>query len=84
LSCATSAPRVKSPETNGQSERFFGAINYEHLYRHDATDGEHLAEHADRFLDAYNAIRPHDALDLLKPLEAYLAPLPTRQPVAIP
>jgi len=75
--------RVRSPETNGQIERFFGAIKYEHLYRHDVTDGEHL-EHVDRFLDVYNTIRPHEALKLIRPLDAYLAPLPTRQPVAIP
>lgn len=54
--------RVKSPETNGQIERFFGAIKYEHLYRHDIADGQDLAEHVDRYLDVYNAVRPHEAL----------------------
>jgi putative transposase len=76
--------RVKSPETNGQIERFFGAIKYEHLYRHEIADGQHLADHVDRYLDVYNAIRPHEALALGRPLDAYLTPLPTRQHVAIP
>lgn len=80
--------RVKSPETNGQIERFFGAIKYEHLYRHDVSDGQDLAEHVDRFIDVYNAIRPHEHLAFARPLDAYLAaptaPLPTRQDVAIP
>jgi len=75
--------RIKSPETNGQIERFFGAIKYEHLYRHDISDGQDLAEHADRYLDVYNAIRPHEALALTRPLDTYLAPPPTRHDVAI-
>lgn len=32
--------RVNSPQTNGQIERFFGAIKYEHLYRRDIADGQ--------------------------------------------
>jgi len=80
--------RVKSPETNGQIERFFGAIKYEHLYRHDISDGQDLAEHVDRYLDVYNTIRPHEHLAFARPLDAYLAaptaPLQTRQDVAIP
>ncbi len=80
--------RVKSPETNGQIERFFGAIKYEHLYRHEISDGQDLAEHVDRYLDVYNTIRPHEHLAFARPLDTYLAaptaPLQTRQDVAIP
>lgn len=80
--------RVKSPETNGQIERFFQAIKYEHLYRHEITDGLDLEAHVDRFLDTYNTIRPHEAIAFARPIDAYLKdpddPVPTRQDVASP
>lgn len=66
--------RHKAPETNGVIERFFQAAKYEHLYRHDITDGPDLAEHIDRYLAVYNEIRPHEALDFARPLDRYLRP----------
>lgn len=66
--------RHKAPETNGVVERFFEAIKYEHLYRHDIPDGPTLAEHVEGFLDVYNARRPHEALDFQRPLDRYLRP----------
>lgn len=36
---------------------------------HNSPDGQDLADHVDR----YNAIRPHEALALRRPLDAYLA-----------
>lgn len=51
--------RKKAPWTNGQVERFFGALKYERLYRHDITDGVALAAHAASFTTIYNSIRPH-------------------------
>lgn len=65
--------RVKSPETNGQVERFFGAAKYEHLYRHEISDGLELDEHVARFIDDYNHRRPHEAIDFNLPIDAYLA-----------
>lgn len=65
--------RVKSPETNGQVERFFGAAKYEHLYRHEISDGLELDEHVARFIDDYNHRRPHEAIDFALPIDAYLA-----------
>jgi putative transposase len=32
--------RVRSPQTNGVIERFFGALKYEHLYRAPIDDGD--------------------------------------------
>ena len=60
-------------------ERFFEALKYEHLYRHDIDDGVALADHVDDFLDTYNQIRPHEALDWARPIETYLTP-PTNPP----
>jgi putative transposase len=35
--------RVKSPQSNGVVERFFGTLKYEHLYRGEIGDGDALA-----------------------------------------
>ena len=64
--------RVRSPQTNGVIERFFGSIKYEHLYREEIEDGIALAEHTERYLDVFNRIRPHEELGFRTPLEVYL------------
>ena len=63
--------RKKAPWTNGQVERFFGALKYERLYRHDIGDGVELAAHADSFRTIYNSIRPHETIGMTRPLERY-------------
>jgi transposase InsO family protein len=68
--------RHRSPGTNGVIERFFEALKYEHLYRHDIDDGVALADHVDDYLDTYNRIRPHEALDWAHPIETDLTPPP--------
>lgn len=54
--------RVKSPQTNGVIERFFGTLKYEHLFRGPINDGDALAVEINWFRDIYNTIRPHQAL----------------------
>ena len=63
--------RKKAPWTNGQVERFFGALKYERLYRHDIGGGVALAAHADNFRTIYNSIRPHETIARARPLERY-------------
>jgi transposase InsO family protein len=65
--------RVRSPQTNGVIERFFGTLKYEHLDRAPIDDGGALAMETARFRDIYNRIRPHQALDDRTPRQAYLA-----------
>ena len=65
--------RVKSPQTNGVIERFFGPLKYEHLYRGPINDGDALAVEVNRFRQIYNTIRPHQALHDRTPRDAYLA-----------
>ena len=65
--------RIKSPQTNGVVERFFGTLKYEHLYRGYIGDGDALDMEAHRFRIIYNTIRPHQALADRTPKEAYLA-----------
>jgi len=63
--------RKKAPWTNGMIERFFRSIKYERLYRHDIGDGVELARHVRDYRTIYNAIRPHEAIDMRRPLEHY-------------
>ena len=65
--------RVRSPQTNGVIERFFGTLKYEHLYRAPIDDGGALAMETTRFRDIYNRIRPHQSLGDRTPRSAYLA-----------
>lgn len=64
--------RVKSPQTNGVIERFFGTLKYEHLYRGYIGDGDALDMESHRFRLIYNTIRPHQALHDQTPKQAYL------------
>lgn len=66
--------RVRSPQTNGVIERFFGTLKYEHLYRGEIADGDALAVEINWFRQVYNTIRPHQALGDRRPREAYLTP----------
>ena len=64
--------RVRSPQTNGVIERFFGTLKYEHLYRAPIDDGGALAMETASFRDIYNRIRPHQSLGDRTPRDAYL------------
>lgn len=67
--------RVRSPQTNGVVERFFGTLKYEHLFRADIPDRLVLEVEINRFRQIYNRIRPHQHLDDRTPLASYLANL---------
>jgi putative transposase len=72
--------RHKAPETNGVIERWFESLKYERLYRHDIDEGLTLGEHVADFLDEFNRIRPHEAIDWQRPLERYLQTPATPNP----
>jgi putative transposase len=65
--------RYRSPQTNGVIERFFQSIKYEHLYRHEISNGVALNEHCAAYRALYNDIRPHEVLGQHPPIGAYLA-----------
>jgi transposase InsO family protein len=65
--------RHHAPETNGVVERFNQTIKYEHLYRLEIPDVIALADEAEAYLELYNNIRPHEALDFATPISRYLA-----------
>lgn len=73
--------RHRSPHTNGVVERWIESLKYERLYRHDIADGIDLAAHVDDYVIDFNHIRPHEALDWARPIEAYLSnPNPQTEP----
>lgn len=63
--------RVRSPQTNGVVERFFGTLKYEHLCRAIIDDGDALAVEVNLFRQTYNTRRPHQALGHRTPHDAY-------------
>lgn len=69
--------RRNSPHTNGVRERAFGSPKYEHLYRHDITDGDMLATETEHYRQIFNTIRPHEALDMRRPIDIYLNDTPS-------
>jgi len=72
--------RRKSPGQNGVRERAFGSLKYEHLHRHEITDGPTIASEAERYRQVFNTVRPHEALGMARPAERYLAPVRSRTP----
>ncbi|MFF3574866.1 integrase core domain-containing protein [Nocardia jiangxiensis] len=65
--------RVRSHQTNGVIERWFGTLKYEHLFRGVIADGDALDMEVHRFRVIYNTIRPHQALDDRVPSSAFIA-----------
>jgi hypothetical protein len=49
----------------------FGSLKYEHLYRYVISDGQTLAVGAKKYRHIFNAIRPHEALDMKRPKKIY-------------
>ena len=64
--------RHRSPHTNGVVERWIESLKYERLYREDIASGVELADSVADFINEYNTVRPHQALDHQRPLDAYL------------
>lgn len=63
--------RHYAPETNGVVERFNQSLKYEHLYRHDISNGQELNDRVEEYIMIYNTIRPHEALNFGTPIQAY-------------
>ncbi len=63
--------RHRSPHTNGVVERWYQTLKYEHLYREEIASGIDLADCVAAFIDTYNTVRPHQALNWQRPLDTY-------------
>ena len=76
--------KARSPGQNGVRERGFGSLKYEHLYRHEITDGPAVAREAEVYRQVFNHVRPHEALGMARPAERYLAAVHNRpEPVSV-
>ena len=64
--------RMRSPQTNGVVERFFGTMEYGQLFCGAIGDGDALAVEVGRFRQIYNTIRADQALADRTPRAAYL------------
>jgi putative transposase len=64
--------RRKSPNQNGVRERAFGSLKYEHLYRLEIDDGHQLGVEVETYRQLFNSIRPHEAIEMRRPLEVHL------------
>jgi putative transposase len=64
--------RRKTPQQNGVRERAFGSLKYEHLYRLEIDDGFELGRQVEHYRTIFNTIRPHQALNMRRPLEVHL------------
>ena len=63
--------RHYAPQTNGVVERFNQSLKYEHLYRSEIDHPAELADEVKAFVELYNEVRPHEALDFRRPLDVY-------------
>jgi transposase InsO family protein len=72
--------RRRSPGQNGVRERAFGSLKYEHLYRCEIETLNDLAREAEAYRHVFNHIRPHEALDLHRPIEVHRDPSLKPQP----
>jgi putative transposase len=74
--------RRKSPGQSGVREHAFGSLKYEHLYRHEISDGPSIAREAESYRHVFNWIRPHEAIAMARPADRYLAPADRAIPTA--
>ena len=59
-------------------ERFWRTVKYEEVYLRAYDNVSEARQSIGRYLDFYNARRPHAALDRRTPDQAYFDPLPLR------
>lgn len=73
--------RRKSPNQNGVRERAFGSLKYEHLYRLEIDDGHQLGVEVETYRQLFNQIRPHEGIDMRRPLEFHLEAIDDRETI---
>jgi len=74
--------RRRSPQTNGVTERYHGAIKIEALWRELPADGTEMTRMVEGFRCLFNEIRPHEALHGDRPIARYLTD-PAEDPSAL-
>ena len=73
--------RRRSPNQNGVRERAFGSLKYEHLYRHEIDNGFDLGLEVETYRQLFNQIRPHEGIDMRRPLDVHLEAINNHQAI---
>jgi len=83
LGIGVSHGRPYHPQTQGKDERFHRTVQEELLARQVLLDLPHAQQAFDTWRDTYNQLRPHEALDLVPPIQRY-QPSPRSFPTELP
>ncbi len=75
--------RRNSPNQNGVRERAFGSLKYEHLYRHEIDNGFDLGLKVESYRQLFNQIRPHEGIDMRRPLDVHLQAINNHQTIKL-
>ena len=75
--------RRNSPNQNGVRERAFGSLKYEHLYRHEIDNGFDLGLEVETYRQLFNQIRPHEGIDIRRPLDVHLEAINNHQTIKL-
>ena len=75
--------RRNSPNQNGVRERAFGSLKYEHLYRHEIDNGFDLGLEVETYRQLFNQIRPHEGIDMRRPLDVHLEAINNHQTIKL-
>ena len=61
----------RSPESNGLAEAFFGSFKRDYVYQGDLESLEAVAQKLPEWIEDYNHIAPHSALEMKSPAQFY-------------
>lgn len=61
----------RSPQSNGLAERFFGTFKRDYVYQGELENLEEVARKLPRWLQDYNEVAPHSALEMKAPAQFY-------------
>ena len=75
--------RRNSPNQNGARERAFGSLKYEHLYRHEIDNSFDLGLEVETYRQLFNQIRPHEGIDMRRPLDVHLEAINNHQTIKL-
>ena len=76
--------RPYHPQTQGKDERFHRTLKAEALAGPPFADLDHAARHLDRWRGVYNTERPHQALEMLTPIDRYAVSPRRYRPIIAP
>ncbi len=58
-------------------------MKYEHLYRHEIDNGFDLGLKVESYRQLFNQIRPHEGIDMRRPLDVHLQAINNHQTIKL-